>query len=252
MRHWILLRGLVREQKHWGDFPELLQNSLGTNNQLHCLDLKGMGTEAGHHFPKNMRDCVDDLRSRLHLQGLRKSRPIILSMSLGSMCAMEWAHLYPNELSGLVLINTSARNLAKPTDRLSLGAMKSFIKIIQIKDKLERERRILKLTSQFHKSNEDLTKFWASFAPELTDFLRVGLAQFWVASQYKAPNQISIPSLVLSSARDELANPICSANLAEKLNVKNHVHLGAGHDLTLDDPKWVIQKLQEWIQASYL
>lgn len=248
-RPWVLIRGLVREHRHWGSFPNRLKEELGELcSELHFLDWPGMGTEAGRPSPRNMRFCVDDLRARLQNEHILREKPILLTMSLGSMCALEWAHLYPDDLSGVVLINTSAANLARLSDRLSFRAMADFLNLIGTQDKLEREKRILRLTTCFHKNNEELASYWASFAPDLKDLLKVGLPQLWIASRYKAPESLAIPALILSSARDELANPVCSSMLAQRLGVPNHVNLGAGHDLVLDDPEWVIQKLREWSQ----
>lgn len=256
-RPWVLLRGLVREQRHWGRFPKELEAALGDAcSEVYPMDMTGMGTEAGKDVPRDMRSIVDDLRARLQNRGLLRQRPVIFSMSLGSMCATEWAHLYPDELSGVVLINTSASNLAKFTDRLSLRAMGDFLNLIGTQDKFERELRILRLTTRFHKTDEEVAKEWASYAPDLNELLKVGFPQLWIASRYKAPESLKTSALILSSAKDELANPLCSAALAQRFGVPNHVHLGAGHDVILDDPEWVIKKLMSWVPSlptpSYL
>lgn len=41
-RTWVLLRGLVREQRHWEQFPALLATQLPGDRVL-CLDLAGNG-----------------------------------------------------------------------------------------------------------------------------------------------------------------------------------------------------------------
>jgi pimeloyl-ACP methyl ester carboxylesterase len=249
MRPWIFLRGLVREQRHWGNFVSLFseKNQIPREN-IHCLDLAGMGTERGRRVPRDMRGLVDDLRYRFReiRQGSVGS-PYIFSMSLGSMCAMEWAHLYPDEVGGLVLINASAKNLAQVTERLQLGAIKSFMDIIGEHDPVEREMKILGITSHFHKKNRELAREWALWAPPKKELIKVALAQLWIASLYQAPRSLDVPALILSSAQDRLASPLCSHRMAENWGLENYVNLVAGHDLPLDDPDWVILRTQEWL-----
>ena len=60
--NWLLLRGLVREQRHWGTFPALLAE--GTRSRVLTLDLPGVGTERGRKSPTTIPGIVDDIRAR--------------------------------------------------------------------------------------------------------------------------------------------------------------------------------------------
>ena len=56
---WVLLRGLTREARHWGGFPERLGAALGV--EVHCLDLPGNGhllSEAGGELRARLVDWV--------------------------------------------------------------------------------------------------------------------------------------------------------------------------------------------------
>ncbi len=46
---WLLLRGLGREKRHWGSFPEALERKLGA--RVLALDLPGFGTENARPSP---------------------------------------------------------------------------------------------------------------------------------------------------------------------------------------------------------
>jgi pimeloyl-ACP methyl ester carboxylesterase len=245
---WIFLRGLVREQRHWGEFRPAFQKRFGLEeDQVIALDFPGIGTENQREFPLSMAALVEDLRARARIAAGEKVT--IFSMSLGSMCALQWASMHPGEIAGLVVVNTSAANLSSVTDRASWFAWKSFGKIFASRNVFERERHVLELTSNLKTDRGDLVEFWASFAPPKRDFLRTASKQLWVASRFSAPASLSVPLLVLSSSADRLVSAKCSAVLARRYGVENHVHLKGGHDLILDDPEWIIQRTAEWAES---
>ena len=67
MSTWILLRGLTREGRHWGSFPEQLGVEAGFNRDasgLTLLDLPGNGRENALPAPLNVEDMVKFVRSR--------------------------------------------------------------------------------------------------------------------------------------------------------------------------------------------
>ncbi len=59
---WLLLRGLVREARHWGSFPETMAGALG--HRIHTLDLQGVGTEHRRRAPLSIPEYAADLRER--------------------------------------------------------------------------------------------------------------------------------------------------------------------------------------------
>mgnify|MGYP003949335389 CR=1 FL=1 len=42
--NWLFLRGLTREQRHWGPFRDVFARDY-PGAKVHCLDLPGTGTE---------------------------------------------------------------------------------------------------------------------------------------------------------------------------------------------------------------
>ncbi len=244
---WIFLRGLVREQRHWGPFLEQFADEMGVPRaEILCLDLPGIGTERARAYPPSVRATMEDLRARAGLGPHRKAH--VFSMSLGSMCALEWAAAYPEELEGVVVINTSASNLSPWYRRLSLVAAQAFMKIAWASDPWEREKSILRLTSNLRSHDTDLAREWSDFALSKEELMHLALRQLLSAAKFRAPSSLQTPALVLSSAADRLLDPSCSTTLARRLGLENHVHLTAGHDLPLDDPQWVIRQTRRWVQ----
>jgi len=75
------------------------------------------------------------------------------------------------------------------------------------------------------------------------------LRQLLAAARFMPPrSKPPIPTLVLSGLGDRLVNPRCSQAIAQAWNLPLETHPTAGHDLTLDEPEWVIEKLRAHIK----
>ena len=119
---WVLLRGLTREARHWGDMPLLLAQQLESNDAtpppaVTTLDLPGNGAAASQTSPCSVRAMVEAARQQLAATGARPPYAL-MAMSLGGMVATDWAQRYPDEVARLVLINTSMRPYSRFTERL--------------------------------------------------------------------------------------------------------------------------------------
>jgi pimeloyl-ACP methyl ester carboxylesterase len=73
------------------------------------------------------------------------------------------------------------------------------------------------------------------------------IRQLVAAANYRgAAPTAKIPILVLTSTEDRLVDPACSRALAAHLGAPVREHPTAGHDLPLDDPDWVVDRIREW------
>lgn len=245
MSTWVLLRGLTRDSRHWGDFPEILRQHLG-DAEICLIDLPGNGRLNDRKSPSQVLAMAEDCRAQLHERGLAPPY-FLLAMSLGAMVAVAWADRYPAEVAGCVLINTSLRPFSpfyhrlRPRNYLPLLAM-----LLPGNDAARREKTILRLTS----SQPDRPKKqaeWAAYARENPVSAGNALRQLLAAAGYRAPlRQPRPPLLVLASAGDRLVDPQCSRRLAGHWQAAFVEHPTAGHDLPLDDGAWVAGQLALW------
>ena len=89
MNSWILLRGLLRETRHWGDFPARLQAAL-PGDRVVAIDLPGNGEHYRLRSPLRVAEMVQFCRAQLALHG--EPGPFsLLALSLGGMVACDWA-----------------------------------------------------------------------------------------------------------------------------------------------------------------
>jgi pimeloyl-ACP methyl ester carboxylesterase len=239
--HWLLLRGLVRERRHWGEFPTQL--AARTGGSVLSLDLPGVGTERHRPAPTTITGMVTDLRERFQAQR-DGGRWRIFAPSLGGMVAMTWAEQHPGDFEEVAICNSSAHGLARPLERLSPEAIRTIFLGLFSTDPQVRERRVLDLISNTDGGRAQLDRFVA-ISREAPVPPAVLFRQLLAASGAKAPSSLPVPVLVLCSNGDRLCSPTLSRRLAERLGGRLAIHPHGGHDLPLDDPGWVLDRLVE-------
>lgn len=247
MSRWILLRGLMRESRHWGEFPEVLQRAMPAAELL-LPDLPGNGALYRSRSPLRISDMMEYFRSTLGEQGFLPPYHL-LALSLGGMIAAEWAHRYPGELRACVLMNTSMRPFSPFYQRLvwrNYPALSALA--FQRNNSLAIEQQVLRLTSNRPELHATASSVWARYHTEYPVSRSNALRQLIAAARFRAPLRApQVPVLVLVSRQDKLVDPACSVCLAQTWQVPVAVHPDAGHDLPFDDAAWVAQQVRGWI-----
>ena len=248
MTTWVLLRGLMREVRHWGEFPLLFQQALGTQNIV-TLDFPGNGVLHGQVSPSSVAEMADYCHARLAQLG--HAPPYnVLALSLGAMVAVAWSERYPSELDRMVLINTSLSRYNPFYHRLRPENYPALIRHLLFGSAVQRESLILELTSAMTGNAERKTILaqWAAYAREYPITRANILRQLRAAASYRAPPAApSIPVLLLAGQQDRLVDVKCSLTLAHHWSCAIRLHPAAGHDLPLDDGAWVSQQVKDWL-----
>jgi pimeloyl-ACP methyl ester carboxylesterase len=241
----ILLRGLSREQAHWGDFIGQLQRAVV--NPVLALDLPGVGQARHESAPANISQMVQQLRSRLAL--LQQGPCHLLAMSLGAMVAMEWSAQYPREIASLLLINSSSAGLTPFYQRLK---WRSYPLVVQalFASVQKREQLILQLTANNLKLRQQQLASWQLIAQERPVRKLDVLRQLVAASRFRLPAKPHCPVLLLASRADRLVDWQASQQMAERWQVPLLLHRSAGHDLALDAPAWVLQQAVDFYSSN--
>jgi|WetSurMetagenome_2_1015567.scaffolds.fasta_scaffold00837_5 pimeloyl-ACP methyl ester carboxylesterase len=252
MSTWVLLRGLMRETRHWGEFPMLFQNVTGAENVV-TLDFPGNGRLHAQASPASVSEMAN--HCRLQLTQLGYAPPYrVLALSLGAMAAVEWSARHPAEIDRLVLINTSLAPHNPFYQRLRPANYPALLRFLISGSVTRREALILRLTSTLDRSELQrarLLEQWASYARECPVTRSNILRQLQAAISYRAAqSKPPVPVLFLAAKQDRLVNAECSQTLAGKWNCPIRLHPSAGHDLPLDDGYWVAQQVREWLGSS--
>jgi pimeloyl-ACP methyl ester carboxylesterase len=246
---WVLLRGLVREQRHWGDFPARLGAALPQSRVL-TLDLPGNGARHAERSPARIGAMVENCRASLRTRGV--AGPVnVLALSLGGMVALEWAARYPDEVARLVMVNTSMRPFSPFYRRLRPRNYAAIVGQVATGDAAAMERLVLRLTSN-RPLDAALLERWIGYQRQYPVTRVNAVRQLLAAARYRAPALAPARTrmLVLSSAADRLVDAACSRALASAWRLAHAVHPTAGHDLPLDDGAWVAAQVARWLAAT--
>lgn len=252
-RTWVLLRGLVREQKHWEDFPAKMQAALPRDRVI-TLDLPGNGQFYQDDSPTQIGAMVIHARNQLKQAGLDGPYHLV-ALSLGAMTAVQWLSQAPEEVAFAALINTSSSRFSPFWQRLRPA---NYLRLIRegifSRDRVRKERAILEITSNLHDRDflHQLAEKWAGYAKLQPVSVANSLRQLIAAMRFRAPASLpaSVPVIVVSGGGDRLVSPSCSRRMAAAWQLPLKVHPQAGHDLPLDAPQWLINTLIEGVTES--
>jgi pimeloyl-ACP methyl ester carboxylesterase len=249
MSAWVLLRGLARERRHWGDFPAQLQ-AAGVASTVVSLDLPGNGALNHETSPLRVAAMADWVAQALARRNIAPPYRV-LGLSLGGMVAVAWAHARPQQLAAMVLVNTSLRPFCPFYRRLRPGAWRPLLGALVATDVARRERAILALTSNDAARAEAVFPDWLAWAQARPVSSANALRQLIAAARYRAPAEPpAVPTLVLASGADRMVAPACSRALAAQWQWPLVEHPRAGHDLPLDDGAWMAREIACWLAGA--
>lgn len=252
-RTWVLLRGLVREQRHWDDFTALFQGAVPAD-QVVTLDLPGNGSRHGQTSSTRIPAMVADLRAQLRQRGLPGPYHVV-ALSLGGMLAVQWLSQAPQEVAFASLINTSVSRFSPFWRRLRPVNYPRLLKDgLFSKRPWHKERMILDLTTNLLTPQQcyALAEKWADYAHDSPVSTANSLRQLLAAMRFSAPLALprQVPVQVVNGGADRLVSPRCSQALASAWGLPLRVHHQAGHDLPLDAPQWLVNTLLEGVTNS--
>ena len=245
---WILLRGLTREAGHWGDFLPMLARAVAPC-AVHAVDLPGNGERWRESSPSSVAGLMESMRGTLMVRGI--SPPYrLLGLSLGAMVCVAWAEAYPDEVQAAVLVNTSLRPFSAFHERLMPRAWPVLMKLLRPgASSMDSERAILQLTSTRLRSEDahsQLLSHWVGLRERHPVSRENALRQLVAAARFRAPMRApQVPLQIIGTRGDRLVSPRCSEALARQWNRPLVQHPDAGHDLPLDDPAWLVQRIRE-------
>jgi len=245
--NWLLLRGLAREQRHWHDFSDRLAARMDGAN-VHCVDVAGTGTEHAVLPRPSARWMASDVARRVPgLSGAPRAdeRWSVVGLSLGGMLALELCRMFPRQLEVGVIVNASSR-LTSASARLRPEGAFQLLRAACSVDPLRRERRILALTSSLSDAERERhARRAAELAREAPTTRMAALAQLIAASRFAPPARGVLRARLgfICSRQDQLVSPRCTRDLAEWFGRGCDEHPWAGHDLPLDDPEWLCERV---------
>ena len=245
-KHFFLFRGLIREGKHWGEFPATLAQTL-PNTKVTNIDIPGSGEFHRSPSPLSIKKMVERMRRVYLEQKVEDDECILIAISLGGMIAAEWLKTYPEDFEKVVLINTSYGGFSKFFKRLKPSAFFHLLQVVKLKGRAK-EAHILRLVSNhknFFDSNLDL---WEEIQKQRPVSLGNTVRQLVAAARFRIGKfRPSHPVLLLASTHDRMVDVSCSRMISKKWDLPLIEHPTAGHDIPSDDPDWIVQRVKEFV-----
>lgn len=235
----VLIRGLFRGKYHWGDLPQRLQ-CLFPQRRFICLDIPGAGTRCREISPCNIDGMVESLRNQLP-----KDQPVdLITISMGGMVGLQWAHNYPHQVQSLLCINTTARGFSPFYQRLR---PKNYLTILSaLCADPERRAELIYAMIANRPPDQQVINDWAElerrYPMQSGNFLR----QLVAAMRFRAMKP-SCPVRFISSRRDQLVSHHATQALALAWGCSLVINQQDGHDIPLDNPDWLCKQLTEWL-----
>lgn len=191
---WVLLRGLMRERRHWGDFPDQFRAAV-PDAQIVTPDLPGNGANHRQRSPASVAGMVEACRADLRARG-QHGPYSLLALSLGAMVAVQWQASYPDEVVRLVLINTSMRPFSRFYQRLRWQNYPAIVRQLLLGGARRQEQLALRLTSVTHGGDtrdSELLKLWVDYHHECPVSRLNALRQLVAAARFHAPQRAMAP-----------------------------------------------------------
>jgi len=254
MTTWVLLRGLMREARHWGEFPIQFKDTMDVQHVV-ALDFPGNGSLYAQVSATSVAEMANYCHTQLTQLGYAPPYRA-LALSMGAMVAVAWSELYPADLEKMVLINTSLAPYNPFYQRLRPANYPALIRHLLFGSAVQRESLILQLTSRLKSHTEHkqaILDQWTAYAHEFPIARANILRQLRAALSYRAMTTAPpVPVLLLAGQQDQLVNVKCSLTLAQHWCCAIRLHPTAGHDLPLDDGAWVTQQVKEWLNKPHV
>ena len=252
----LLLRGLLREKRHWGRFGEMLRASF-PQREIIALNIAGNGSRYLEQSPTSVSEMVDDLKSQLESylppsdSGAQASfgdqGVDIIAISMGGMIALEWMRKYPDDVHSSILINSSLSNYSPFYRRLK---WQQYFNILRFFFVSEHKRELLIFEMTTRQSPRSIIQRWTDWHKANPVSVTNALRQLYAASCYKFDAAPNATTLLIACQNDALVDISCSKALAKQWHLPMMVHPESGHDLPSDDPKWLLEKVTMFYQRQ--
>ncbi len=249
-RTWILLRGLGREKGHWGPFAENFAARFSADEVL-AIDLPGAGEFRDESSPRTIGEIFQFVRGKAVERAQSQTSFTLVALSLGGMVALEWLRRKPEDLNACILINSSSKAVSPITQRMRWQVWRDVVQILAMQSPRDRERALAALVMNSKDAQDRAVPLWTRLAVEHPIRYINFFNQLVAAGRFaELPQDSNVPVLLLNSLGDRLVDPSCSIELHKKMGWRLEKHPWGGHDLTWDDPDWVLQHIQSWIQQE--
>lgn len=237
----VLIHGFCGNHNYWKYIvPHLIKK-----NRVLTIDLRGHGESSTPKDCCEITDMADDVA--LLLKSLQIERATVVGHSLGGYISLALAEDYPETLSGLVLVHSTAypdsneakANRDKGIDKIATEGVFPFVN--ELIPKLFSEKDSKELTNQ--------VDFAKKIGYKTSDFGAIGALR--AMKNRRDRNDVleglNVPILLVAGKEDQVI-PVDRVFSVKKENIDTIVIEDCGHMSMLEQPDRLVECLQTYLQ----
>ncbi|GMQ46569.1 alpha/beta fold hydrolase [Vibrio sp. 10N] len=240
----VLVRGLLREAGHWHLMVDALKR---LDNELLILTPNVPGNGCLYHetSPMQIELMLEPLLEQLpsHIE-----RYHVVAISMGSMLASHWAHLYGDKVASLTLINPSFARYSPIHQRFNLRAIPKLLSA-KLQGRRAFEKAILDITFPDHVTNPSILAYHLALNSKHPVKFCNAIRQLIAAAKFVGPSlPPRCPTQVITSKHDKLVRSQAGQAVANGWNVHHRSFYSDAHDLPADSPTELADYLYQWLK----
>jgi len=248
-----LLMGLTRQSALWSPvFLENLKKNI-PNARIFFLDLPGSGKYVNDKACLSVKGMIDFMRPEvLETMKANKGKNIICATSLGGMVACEWTISYKNDFQGLIMINSSFKDICTQKERAKPSARKTMFKILISKSVEVREKLTITINSNKPSTFDSIAKINTQIQNE-KKMTRGNIFRQTIAGMRYSPNgnKPGVPLLIVGSKADQVVCQECIQKTYDEFGGTLAWNDTAGHSLPTDEPTWLSEQIANWANFQF-
>lgn len=264
--HWIAANGLELLVEDLGSGPPVLlahgmwcdagmfaalAEDLAKDHRVIVPDLRGHGRSEIPTRQWQIGDLAVDLRAIL--DSLKLGKVILAGFSMGGMAAVDFALRYPDRLTGLVLMGTSAA----AEDWLRVAEIRALARLIEVTGKprvLAREAARSTFSPGYRKFHRAEVARWEHAVQSMSREALVHALRAVGGREalLERLDEIKIPTLILTGSGDRILSPRWSRAMARRLPRGRLVSWPrTGHAIPMERPGEVAAWIRGLESGSY-
>lgn len=211
------------------------------------IDIPGAGEFHQQSSSASVPKMVEQMRGKFLKETAANETSVIVSISFGAMIAGQWMKQHPKDFSRAVLINSSFAGVTPFYHRLRPSALRHVLAVPFLAGE-KKEARILELVSNHRPVCKITLESWTQIQRRRPVTVVNSLKQLMAAATCRVGDfQPQVPVLLLASTTDRMVDVESSRGLARKWKATLLEHPSAGHDLSSDDPGWVVEQIGKFL-----
>ncbi len=248
----VFFHGMLGSHRYWDRY----QADLSRTNQILAFDLLGFGESAKPQISYSVDQHIEKIDEAINLAKLKSSKKILIGHSMGALLTLNYAIKFPDEVKGLILINTPMAT-TKSELRESVATSSSKFMVTMTFNEVW-GKFVCKLHEIFPSASYPLIRLlepeipaaiakaagqhtWASFHGS---FQNVLIGQNFFELLASAPE---IPILIIASTNDEYTKLSALDKLPKRKSISTVV-INGNHHMPLGETSAVLKEIHSFVE----